>query len=264
MSKGLTQEQVEALADQVDTAARRNETIPMLTAAVPEMTLHDAYRIQRASMLRRYRRDERLIGMKMGLTSLAKMRQMGVHEPIYGHLTSTMRLADGGQIIHSAHIHPRVEPEVAFILGHDLRGPVTPSEAMQAVSGVCVALEVLDSRYRDFKFTLIDVVADNASCCKIVLGSTLLPPATIDVSNLGMLLERNGRIEELGSSAAIYEHPARSLAELANMISTFGEWLHAGQIILAGGATRAIAVEPGDHVRVLVEGLGTAELFVRG
>ena len=263
LTQELTQDRIEELAEQIDNAARRNEAVGMLTADAPEMTLHDAYRIQRASILRRHRRDERTVGMKMGLTSLAKMRQMNVHAPIYGHLTSSMRLADGGEIVHAEHIHPRIEPELAFILGRPLRGPVSPAEAMLAVDGVCAALEILDSRYLNFKFTLIDVVADNASSSHFVLGPTVRPPSTIDIGNLGMILERNGRIEEIGSSAAIYEHPARSLAELATMLSEFGEWLEPGHIVLAGGATRAIALSPGDRVRLLVDELGAVEMSVR-
>jgi 2-oxo-3-hexenedioate decarboxylase len=122
-----------------------------------------------------------------------------------------MLLEDGGVVERRAHIHPRVEPEVAFVLGRDLEGPVTPAQALLAVDGVCCALELIDSRYQNFQFTLEDVVADNASSSRFVLGS-VVRPRDFDTGNLGMVMERNGIVAEIGSSAAIYDHPARSLS----------------------------------------------------
>ncbi len=257
---GLTEAKIQELAAAVDEAARKSEPLTMLTAEVPELTLEEAYTIQRVSMGRRVERGESVIGMKMGLTSRAKMEQMGVHNPIYGHLTDKMRLADGATIRVEDYCHPRVEPEIAFIMGKDLSGAVTAAEAMTAVEGVVAALEVIDSRYRDFKFTLIDVVADNASSTGFVLGSKVVAPEAVELGNLGMIMSRNGEVEETGSSAAILEHPARSLAALAGMLAERGEGLKAGQVVLAGGATKAIHLHPGDRVVLEVEGLGTVEV----
>jgi 2-oxo-3-hexenedioate decarboxylase len=260
----MTIDRIQQLADIVDNAAASRTEITMLTTDAPELTLDVAYDVQRSSIERRLARGERLVGLKMGLTSRAKMEQMGVHEPIYGRLTSSMIVNDGGAIHLSELCHPRVEPEVAFIMGADLHGPVTPAQALQAVAGACAALEVIDSRFRDFKFTLPDVIADNTSASRFVLGSELVPVDGVNLGNLGMIMEINGEIVEIGSSAAIYEHPARSLAELANMLARRGEYLHAGQIILTGGATAAVAVKEGDRVRLVVEELGTAEFRVEG
>ncbi|MBM3275409.1 MAG: fumarylacetoacetate hydrolase family protein [Candidatus Sericytochromatia bacterium] len=195
--------------------------------------------------------------MKMGLTSLAKMRQMGVHAPIFGFLTDPMVESDGALIDMCRLTQPRVEPEIAFILGSDLRGPTTAAQAMLAVRGVCAALEILDSRFADFKFNLADVVADNASSAKFVLGSVVRPPDGIDAACLGIVMAINGKVVEVGSSAAIFEHPARSLAKLVNMLAAQGRGLEAGQIVLTGGATAAVAISPGDWVRLEVEDLGT-------
>lgn len=263
----LSDDVLDSLAARVDDAAAQARAIPMLTAEHP-LTLDEAYRVQRGSMSLRYLRGEVLAGMKMGLTSRAKMEQMGVHQPIYGHLTSAMRLEDGGALSLSLGCHPRCEPEVAFVLGRELVGPVTPAEALRAVDGVCAAIEVIDSRYQDFKFTLPDVVADNASSSRFVLGSTLKKPSDVALENLGMVMEIDGpagsdrRVVELGSSAAIYEHPARSLAALANLIAPLGEKLLPGQIVLAGGATAAVALQEGDRVRLRVDGLGAASFSV--
>lgn len=253
---------IQRLATTLDDAAMAMTQTPKLTLEFPELSIQDAYRIQRANIARRLARGEALVGMKMGLTSLAKMEQMGVHDPIYGHLTSSMLRGDGDPIVRSEHGQPRVEPEVAFLLDKDLRGRVTPAQAMQSVGGVCAALEVIDSRFAKFQFTLLDVVADNASSTRFFLGTTFRRPDEVNLGNLGMVLRRNGRIEKVGSSAAILEHPARSLARLATMLDAVGEGLQAGQIVLAGGATAAIHVNAGDLLRLDVEGLGSVETCV--
>ncbi|MFP4597960.1 MAG: 2-keto-4-pentenoate hydratase [Persicimonas sp.] len=259
----MNPERTTYFAEIVDSAAVAVTPITMLTAEEPDMTLEQAYDIQRASIARRLERGEELVGMKMGLTSKAKMEQVGVHSPIYGHLTGPMVAGDGDELDRDNYIHPRVEPEICFVLGRDLEGPTTPVEALDAVESVCAALEVIDSRFRDFKFTIIDVVADNASSSTVVLGNKRMSPHDLDLGNLGMVLEHNGEVAKTGSSAAIFEHPLRSLAELANLLAERGEKLHAGQIVMSGGATAAIHVDSGDHVRAQVDQLGTVELFVK-
>ncbi|MBM3268224.1 MAG: fumarylacetoacetate hydrolase family protein [Candidatus Sericytochromatia bacterium] len=250
----------QAIAETLDSAAREGRLVPMLTSTEPDLTVADAYFIQELSRNLRQDGGDRQVGMKMGLTSLAKMRQMGVHTPIYGFLAESMLAPDGATLDMSRLVQPRIEPEIAFILGADLRGPTTPAQAMLAVSGICAALEVLDSRYEDYRFNLPDVVADNASGAHFVLGSHVAPPGRLDISNLGMVLSINGRIREVGSSAAIFEHPARSLARLATMLAERDRHLEAGQIVLAGGATAAVEIAPGDWVRLEVEGLGTVNV----
>jgi 2-oxo-3-hexenedioate decarboxylase len=262
MSQTMNEAEILALAETVDTAAASATEIAMLTGDGREIAIDDAYAIQSASIARRLDRGERVVGMKMGLTSRAKMEQVGVHEPIYGILTSSMIVNDGGAIRMEELCHPRIEPEVAFVLKEDLHGPVTPVQALAAVAGACAALEVIDSRYRDFKFTLPDVVADNTSAARFVLGSTLAPVDGLNLGNLGIIFEVNGEIVETGSSAAVLDHPARSLAELANMLARRGLHLRAGQIILSGGATAAVPLKSGDRVRVVIEAIGTAELRV--
>jgi len=249
------------LAALVDDAAVSGQTLTMLTAEHPELDLDTAYTVQRVSMARRLARGETLVGMKMGLTSTAKMEQMGVHDPIYGHLTNSMILAPGGTLDLEGLVHPRVEPEIAFVLASDLSGTVTPDEAMAAVATVHPAIEVIDSRYTDFKFTLIDVVADNTSACRYVLGAGS-PAAQIDLSDLRIDMNVGDREQRSGSSQAILDHPAKSLARLAAMLATRGEGLKAGQTILAGAATAAVHVAAGDRVDVHVAQLGSVHFEV--
>ena len=256
----LSSDDVDRLAVILDDAVQTARAVPQLTLAT-RFDVADAYAIQRAGVALRKLRADPLVGMKMGLTSRAKAEQMGVFEPIYGHLTQRMILEDGGAVLRKDHVHPRVEPEVAYLLAKDLAGPVTPAQALAAVDGCCCALELIDSRYQNFKFTLEDVVADNGSSSRFVLGA-VRKPRDFDCGNLGMVLEQNGVVKEIGSSAAIWDHPARSLAKLANLLALVGQTLRAGDIVLTGGATAAIALAPGDHVRVRVDALGSAELFV--
>lgn len=249
------------LARIVDTAAVHRAEIDMLTLSEPELTIDRAYEIQAAAVRLRLERGEKNIGMKMGLTSQAKMEQVGVREPIFGRLTDAMLVADGATIMIDELIHPRIEPEIAFIMKNDMVGPVTPAQAALAVEGVCAALEIIDSRYRDFTFTLPDVIADNTSASRFVLGSRLVPIAGMELGNLGIVMESNGRIREIASSAAVLDNPLRSLAALAGMLARRGESIHAGDIILSGGATAAIDFRAGDHVRASIEMIGTVEVW---
>jgi 2-oxo-3-hexenedioate decarboxylase len=256
-----------ALAKTLDDAMLRSETVPQLTLTEPELDVVAAYRVQRAGVGLRAGRGEHLVGMKMGLTSHAKMAQVGVNEPIYAHLTSHMALSDGGALVRAEFGHPRAEPEVAFLLGSDLEGPTDAAGALKAVSGVRAALEVIDSRYRDFKFSLPDVVADNASSCRFVVGPIVplaeLAAKGLSLDALDVQLVVNGEVVHSATSAAILGDPAESLAALANMLATVGEKLSAGMIVLAGAATAAVHLEAGMRVSAVVEGLGEVSLNVR-
>lgn len=235
--------------------------IDKLTDRAP-LTIPEAYEIQNEALKILYARGDRRVGYKMGLTSKAKMKQMGVHQPIYGVLTEKMRIASGSSFDFKSRIHPKIEPEIAFLIGKDLRGKVSADEALAACSGVCAAMEIIDSRYRNFNFTLPDVIADNCSSSAFVLGETIRKPSEIDLGNLGMILEVNGKPVQFGSSAAIYGHPAASLAELCAMLAERDQGLHAGDIVLAGAATAAIPLEPGQEIKTLVQDLDSVSLKI--
>lgn len=238
--------------------------VTQITVEAPDLTMEEGYDVQRLLVERRYDRGETRVGMKMGLTSKAKMEQVGVHRPIYGHLTSGMRLNDGDALVRSEHIHPRAEPEICFVMGEALEGPTTTEEALAAIDYVTAAIEVIDSRYKDFEFTLEDVVADNSSSSKFILGTRRVSADELDLGNIGMVLNQNGEAAETGSTAAILEHPLRSLVYLANMLAERDEAIEAGSLVLSGGATAAIHVDTGDHVLLETDGLGTVEFRVAG
>ncbi len=243
-----------AIAEIVDEAARCATAIPQLSNSGNNLTLDEAYEVQRLSIERRRKRGEELVGIKMGFTSRAKMQQMGLSEMIWGRLTNAMRVEDGGEIKLSDYVHPRAEPEVAFLMKKRLSGPVTGIEALSAVEAVAPAIEIIDSRYQNFKFNLPDVVADNTSSAGFVIGQW--SQADTDIANLGMLLEFNGQPVQIGSSAAILGHPLRALASASRLVAEAGLSLEPGWIVMAGGATAACALSAKDSVRNAVQGLG--------
>ncbi|MBV5263005.1 2-keto-4-pentenoate hydratase [Pinisolibacter aquiterrae] len=248
------------LAQIVDEAARTAVAIPQLTDTLPDLTVDDAYAIQALSVARRRARGERRAGFKMGLTSRAKMIQVGVSEVIWGRLTDAMRLIEGGDLHRAAYVHPRVEPEIAYILKKPLEGEVTAAEALSALEAIAPAVEIIDSRYRDFKFALPDVVADNSSSSGFFVGSWSSP--STDVTNLGIVMEVDGRPVQIGSTAAILGNPIRSLVAAARLVAKAGERLEPGDIVLAGGATAAHALVPGMHVKTTFQRLGTVAFNV--
>lgn len=248
------------LAAIVDEAARTATAIAQLTDTLPGLTVEDAYAVQALSIARRRARGERRAGYKMGLTSRAKMQQVGVSEVVWGRLTDAMRLTEGGDLRRSAFVHPRVEPEIAYVIGKPLEGEVSAAEALAAVAAIAPAMEIIDSRYRDFKFALPDVVADNSSSSGFYLGTWF--PAATDVSNLGIVLEVDGRPVQIGSSAAILGDPIRSLVAAARLVGRAGERLEPGDVVLAGGATAAHPLTPGQFVRTTFQRLGSVSFTV--
>ncbi len=263
---GLSEQELLALAKRVDDAAMKCEEIVKLSATLDDLDWEDAYIIQRLSMQRRFDRGEELVGMKMGLTSKAKMKQVNVDSPIYGHLTSSMQRSSGDDLLMSEQIHPRVEPEIAFIVGDkSIKGPITAAQAWDYIDGVCAAIEVIDSRYEKFQFTLPDVVADNASSTKFFLGDVVRKPEEVKdvLGNIGMIMEVDGETKQVGSSAAIYEHPIRSFVALVNMLAELDEELAAGSIVLAGAATAAEFVSVGQHICLKTDALGDVFLNVK-
>lgn len=249
---------IATIAERLDEAARFAKATPQLEGS---RSIEQAYAIQTALLARRYARGERRVGIKMGFTSRAKMVQMGVDEMIWGRLTDAMMIEDGGAVSFADFVHPRVEPEIAFVLKAPLAGRVTAAGALAAVAAVAPALELIDSRYQNFKFSVTDVIADNSSSSRFVLGAWASPAS--DFSNLGMILEIDGRPRQIGSSAAILGHPIRSLVAAARVANAAGEPLKAGDVVLAGGATAAEALAPGQHVRLTAQNLGRVEFFVK-
>jgi 2-oxo-3-hexenedioate decarboxylase len=229
-------------------AEARAEAVAPITDVDPTLSLEDAYHIQDEVLARRLAAGEQLVGAKLGLTSRAKQQSMGVHEPIYAWLTHRMVVPLEAPLAVGDLIHPRAEPEIVFLLGRELAGPgVTAQSVLDATACVCCGLEVIDSRYADFRFTLPDVVADNASSARFTLGSRRLT-VDFDLRLEGCLLEVDGEIVATATGAAALGHPAEAVAMLANALALRGRQLEAGWIVLAGGLTDAVPLTPGRYV----------------
>lgn len=227
----------------------------------PGMDWEDAYAVQDRILQRKLARGARVVGLKCGLTSHAKMRQMGVDEPVFGFLVDEFALDDGASVACAGLIHPKVEPEIAFVLKHELRGPGCHVGAVLAATDfVLPGIEVIDSRYRDFKFDLKSVIADNTSAARFVVGGRACPLDEVDLRTCGVVLEKNGQPVALGAGAAVLGHPAAAVAALANHLGRRGRSIPAGSLILSGGVTEAVAVAPGDHVSLRVQGMGQVGL----
>jgi 2-oxo-3-hexenedioate decarboxylase len=244
----------------LDAEARRQEVAP-ITDTVPGLSVEDGYAIQEALLARRLASGERIVGAKLGLTSRAKQRAMNVDEPCYAVLTDAMYLPAEEPIRLGELIHPRVEPEIVLYLGEDLAGPgVTAQDALDATSAVCCGLEVIDSRYTDFRFSLADVVADNASSARFTLGPRRVDPRLVDLSLVGCLFEHDGNLVATAAGAAVLGHPAEAVARLANWLGRRGQRLRAGWAVLSGGLTDAVPLSPGSHVVATFGHLGRVGL----
>jgi len=232
------------LADALYGALGSGDPIDRPTAS-HDLTIADAYEIQGAFVDQRIDAGASVTGHKIGLTSDAIQNQLGVDEPDFGRLLDTM-FVDGRTIPTEDLIAPRVEPEVGFLLEEDLEPPVTYLDVLDATSAVLPVLEIIDSRVRDWDIRIQDTIADNASAGLYLTGESLTSLDGIDLSLEGVKLYRNGTLEASGVGAAVLDHPARSVAWLANTLADLDQRVEAGDLILSGSLTPAVDVEPGD------------------
>jgi 2-oxo-3-hexenedioate decarboxylase len=247
---------VEHAAQYLDDAALEARAVEQMSTNSP-FSVADAYRIQRASIERRRRRGERTVGVKLGFTSRAKMIQMGVDSLIWGWLTDAMLEEEGAPVDLRRYIHPRVEPEVCFLTKREIDRPLTALEAHSYLEAVAPAIEIIDSRYEAFRFSLEDVIADNCSSAGIVIGAW--SRRFEGLRNAGVQMRFDGRDVQLGSTGAILGDPLRSIVQASRVVSEASILLPAGSLIMAGAATAAQALTPGMHVQCLIGGLGQAE-----
>ena len=241
-------------------AERRDRT--KFTDEWPDLDVETGYRIQDETLRRRLARGETLVGVKLGLTSKAKQERMGVDTPFVAWLTDAMVLQPGDPVPQSALIHPRIEPEIVFVMRERLMGPgVTAAQALAAVDQVYAGAEVIDSRYRDFKFAAGDVVADNASSGAYVVAPGGVAPGSLDLVAEEVLLEVDGEVVDRATGAAVLGHPAEALALAVNDLSKRGLAVEAGWTVLTGGMTDAVFATPGSTIVCRFATLGSVELF---
>ena len=256
---------VEQLAEHLENAELNAYEVHKITDDYPDMTFTDATDIQWHIRHRKQQRGNKIVGMKMGLTSWAKMKQMNVEQPCYGFLADYFSLPDGAEIHCRELIHPKVEAEIAVVIGKPLRGPaVSVEEVLAATEAVVPAVEIIDSRYKDFRFDITSVQADNSSSTRFVVGSRTAEAHDFDWSTLGVVMMKNGEVVQMGAGAAVLDHPAASVAMLAKMLHERDEFIAPGSFIMTGGITAAVPVEPGDSIVVRYQYLGDISMrFVK-
>jgi len=259
----LAEATIGQLAIRLDTAETEARPILKITDDFPEMDWEDAYAIQNQLRALKEQRGVKITGLKMGFTSRAKMQQMGVSDPIHGFLTDYGCIPDGGTLEASALIRPKVEAEIAFVTKRPLSGPGCHIGAVLAATDfILPALEIIDSRYENFRFDLISVIADNTSAARYVLGGSCHDATGLDLKTLGVVLEKNGEIVSTAAASAVLGHPALSVAMLANLLGRQGREIPAGTLILTGGITEAVRVEAGDSIRARYQHIGSLSLRV--
>jgi 2-oxo-3-hexenedioate decarboxylase len=252
------------VADELAMAERERKEIAPFTDAHPDFGADAAYEAQQLFVQSKLDAGQVMAGFKLGLTSRAKQQDMGVSEPLYGRVVSGMIAPYGAALDITALIHPRAEPEIAFLLARDLAGPTTVTGVLAATEAVFGAVDVLDSRYRDFRFRLPDVVADNASAGRCFLGPRACRPGGLeDLRLVGCVLRHDADVIHTAAGAAVMSHPAASVAWLANRLTDNGEHLPAGSLVFSGGLTAAVPIRPGHAVTAEFDGLGTVEIFAR-
>lgn len=257
----LSEKERVAVADALWRAEEDRAPIDPLATTWPGIDVVDAYEIQLLNIRRRQSAGAVIRGHKVGLSARAMQQMLGVDEPDYGHLMDDMAVLDGSEADTGRYCAPRVEVEVGFVLGAGLSGPgCSVDDVLRATEQVVPCIEIIDSRIRDWKITLADTIADNASAAGFVVGHSGTKPEQVDLTSIGAVLRRGGEIVDTGTSGAVLGNPAEAVAWLANKVAAFGVSLEAGQLVLPGSCMRAYDVRPGDTVRAELDRLGHVQV----
>lgn len=257
---------VAQFGDALYEALVERKPVAPITDSFPTMTIRDAYEIQAHFVKSRMlAENSALIGRKIGATSKAVQQLLNIEQPDFGALLSTMKVADAHEIDIDTLVAPRVEGEIAFLLEHDLQGPgLTAANVLRATRKVVPCIEIVDSRIRDWRIRIQDTVADNASSGAFVLGQSGCDPRSLDLSLVGMVIQKNDVVVGTGAGAAALGHPLNSIAWLANTLSEFGIGLEAGDVVLSGALSGLVPVVAGDRIRVSISRLGDVSVEFSG
>jgi 2-oxopent-4-enoate/cis-2-oxohex-4-enoate hydratase len=255
---GLSQEKIRHWGDELYQAWATGHAVDPITDRESGITVDDAYHIQLDIVARRVAAGERIVGKKIGVTSEAVMNMLKVNQPDFGHLLSGMTYNDGETVSLKNTLIPRGEGEIAFVMKHDLTGPgLTNADVLRATECVMPCFELVDSRIRDWKIKIQDTVADNGSSFAFVLGDAAVDPKKIDLTTVGMTLEKNGELIGTGAGAATLGNPVNAVTWLANTLGRFGITLKAGEVILSGSLSIMFPVAPGDAIRMSLGKIGS-------
>lgn len=252
---------IETFADELYQAELNLRPIEPLTSRNGNITVEDAYKIQLKNVKRKLETGLKVKGKKIGITSFAVQRMLNVNQPDFGYLFDSMYVEDGGVVNLDSLIQPRVEGEIAFVMEKDLKGPgVTEVDVLRATAFVVPAIEIVDSRIKNWKIKIQDTIADNASSALFVLGGKKTLVDNLDFKCLGMILEQNGEVVVSGAGAASLGNPVRAVAWLANKLAEFGEYLRAGEIVLSGALAQLVVPRRNDFFKVTIQKLGSVSI----
>ncbi len=253
-------DQIIAFAKDLRIAMATKVPIHPLTETNPSITMQEAYQVQMINVDVMEKEGSKIVGKKIGLTSKAMQEFLGVNEPDYGHLFDTMVWEEDMPIKISSLLQPKIEAEIAFVLGEDLKGPgVTLADVLRATTGIMLSFEIVDSRVKDWKIKIQDTIADNASSAGLILGSRLIPVNEVNLKYIGLVMEKNGVIMETATGAAVMGHPALAVAWLANKMGSMGIVLKKGEIVLSGSFTKALEIKAGDVFLATFGDLGSVK-----
>jgi 2-keto-4-pentenoate hydratase len=253
----LGQEIRQRLANRLHEAETSRQPVPPLSAEFPEMGEEDAYSVQNLNAVRSISHGDRLVGYKIGLTSREAQRHFKVFKPDYGHLFDRMCVLEDTEVALGSLIQPKIEGEIAFVLGRDMRGPgLTIVDALNAIDYATVSMEIIDSRIQNWKISAVDTIADNGSSALYVLGGKRTPIANLDFAHLGMNLSRNGEILVTGAGAAVMGNPLSAVVFLANELARQNKGLLAGEVVLSGSLAGMLTMNHGDVFTCEIRSLG--------
>lgn len=253
---------IQSLAEQLFVAFENGTTIDSPSETYPDMTIEDAYNVQRALIVHHQAKGRKIVGKKVGLTNKDVQRASGVYEPDYGALFDAFTLENGTVLSHRGQrlIVPRIEVELGFVLKKDIKGPgVTSMQLLGCIEAVFPVFEIIDSRIHNRQRHIVNTIADNSSSWGVIPGNQAVSPLGIDLSTVGMVIEQDGEIVRTGVGAAVLGHPLKSAAWLVNKLGTYDETLHAGDLLLTGSLSTFIDAVPGTFRARFSDGIGYVE-----
>jgi 2-keto-4-pentenoate hydratase len=254
-------EQINSLAEALARAAETREAIAPIKAQLEPLGIEGAYAVQNLLTERALGAGRKLAGRKIGLTSKAVQTQLGVDQPDYGMLFADMEIGEHEEIALDRFLQPKVEAEIAFVLGRDLDDPsLTLGRLVQAIDFALPAVEIVDSRIADWKISILDTIADNASSGAYVLGGAPVKVDTLDLRLCGMVLEHAGEPVSVGCGAACLGNPLAAALWLARTMASAGRPLVAGDVVLSGALGPMVTVKPGAAYQARINGLGSVNL----
>ena len=260
----LSKNRVQSFAKELITAEEKVEPIEPFSDRA-KLNVEDAYKIQLEVIRIKGEKGQKEIGKKIGLTSKRMMKAVGVDQPDYGYIMDAMMVDEGFPIVLSELIKPKIEAEIGFVLGADLKGPgVTALDVLRCTAGVVPTFEIIDSRIKDWRIRIQDTIADNASIGRVVAGGRMTDVFGLDLRTVGVVVRKNGEIVETAAGAEVLGNPAQSVAWLVNKLSDFGVSLKAGELVISGSVISAIEVKEGDVIQAeFGDGIGGVTTYFR-